>query len=1084
MRSGRAYLSALAELHRITDPDERRRVWRQGMAALAAAAEVVAAPLEGIDPEQLLAATRAAMTDGLLLDFDWMSGPAGAIAQFELAAALPAGAERRELGRRVLTRLRDGDVSTFAALATALALSSPRALSGAPVRVRLAAALAQPAAPGVGAFALALVTRPELERDWLVQPSQGSLSSRRIAARLLERAAREAVRRRREGDRGALAAFVRPTVREVWRRLLLDRESLVWRHAAIARGLVSRFDSDLAAEIERELDPSASPSDWRRGATSTAAALEIETGAAIACRRVIQALCGRDAGVARALMHGLGGAFAVEPEASDGLALELVEAGETEAIEALADLRREAGLVGDAPIAPRATAAATWWIDRALAADRGDDGTTALRSALRDELAGAEPGPLGASAIAAREALTTGDLPGAIRAARAAVDELAAMVEWLERASDDDAIDRRHALRVLRELDQHVLADGVIGDVLSLSADAGAKRALAALLERLERRVLATEAAPETVSPVPHFTLRLTRLRALIRLLDADATTDDDAARRDRRLDAVRTLMSRAPRDTSPLRRAVWAGLARAWDALLRDEQADLADLLIALTASSDPDDDFAIVREATMQPEVAALLDAYAEAGRALTGAVDPDDRDALAAALIQFRRLAEALPVAASPRTEALRAALGRAADAVAAIASAGSQASVSTNALDELETALAVLAQLGLGARRRLGLPLGSTALTSDAAVRTVALALERQRKGSGSADDEIAAAIDAVRAEQVPVVASAVERALLRVAHLPREGNDGDEEPLPTAPALPPWLPLGRTLGGFYIVRPIGKGAGGSVFVATRGEDRHRANPPLVALKVPDYGGGAARSLSEQEFEDLFREEAGALLSLPTHSNIARFVTFDAGARPKPVLVMELVRGPSLERVLEVGELDLGGAFSLIDGIAGGLTAMHQAGVAHLDLKPANVILREGSSTPVLVDFGLAGRHLRPGCGSPHYGAPEVWVASTRETYAPFPADVYAFACLAYEILTGQVLVTGESLSAVLGLHLSGRAGRDELARMAKSPRTASIAELLLAATAHDASHRPTVARVRAGFASLAPDLRRQRWPLEP
>jgi serine/threonine protein kinase len=365
-----------------------------------------------------------------------------------------------------------------------------------------------------------------------------------------------------------------------------------------------------------------------------------------------------------------------------------------------------------------------------------------------------------------------------------------------------------------------------------------------------------------------------------------------------------------------------------------------------------------------------------------------------------------------------------------------------------------------------------------------VRTVALALERQRKGSGSADDEIAIAIDAVRAEQLPVVASAVERALLRVGHLPREGGGDDEAPLPTAPALPPWLPLGRTLGGFFIMRPIGKGAGGSVFVATRGEDRHRTSPPLVALKVPDYGGGAARSLSEQEFEDLFREEAGALLSLPTHTNIARFVTFDAGARPKPILVMELVRGPSLERVLEVGELTLGDAFALVDGIAGGLSAMHAAGVAHLDLKPANVILREGSSNPVLVDFGLAGRHLRPGCGSPHYGAPEVWVASSRETFAPFPADVYAFACLAYEILTGQVLVTGDSLSAVLGLHLSGDAGRDALARLARSPRTASLAELVLAATAHDAAHRPSIARVRAGFAALAAELRTRPWPLEP
>src|SRR5262249_49496893 len=193
-------------------------------------------------------------------------------------------------------------------------------------------------------------------------------------------------------------------------------------------------------------------------------------------------------------------------------------------------------------------------------------------------------------------------------------------------------------------------------------------------------------------------------------------------------------------------------------------------------------------------------------------------------------------------------------------------------------------------GRAPRRRLGLPHPAAALASDAAVREVALALERQRRGAGTADDEIAAAIDAVRAEQLPVVAGAVERVLSRVAQLPREGERSDEVPLAAGPALPAGLPLGRTVGGFYIVRPIGKGAGGSVFVATRSEDRHRAHPALVALKVPDYGGGAARSLSEQEFEDLFREEAGALLSLPTHTNIARFVTFDAGARPKPILVM--------------------------------------------------------------------------------------------------------------------------------------------------------------------------------------------------
>ena len=44
----------------------------------------------------------------------------------------------------------------------------------------------------------------------------------------------------------------------------------------------------------------------------------------------------------------------------------------------------------------------------------------------------------------------------------------------------------------------------------------------------------------------------------------------------------------------------------------------------------------------------------------------------------------------------------------------------------------------------------------------------------------------------------------------------------------------------------------------------------------------------RAMSEQEFERLFREEAGALLALPEHPNLAHFITFDASAQPKPLL----------------------------------------------------------------------------------------------------------------------------------------------------------------------------------------------------
>src|SRR4051794_19915490 len=118
MGSGRTYLAAFVGLHKIDDPDERRRVARQGLAMLAQIAEREPAPLEGLPADQILLAVRTALGDGMLADLDWLSPAAGAIALFELAQALPPGPDRRELGRRVLTRLRAADRDTFVRLMT------------------------------------------------------------------------------------------------------------------------------------------------------------------------------------------------------------------------------------------------------------------------------------------------------------------------------------------------------------------------------------------------------------------------------------------------------------------------------------------------------------------------------------------------------------------------------------------------------------------------------------------------------------------------------------------------------------------------------------------------------------------------------------------------------------------------------------------------------------------------------------------------------------------------------------------------------------------------------------------------------
>src|SRR5688500_3155280 len=103
MHGPRDYLVGLAKLHEIDSADERRALWRQGLASLAmAASNQRPVPLEGLRPDALHASIRVAFASGLVDDVGWMSPGLAAAALFEIAAALPSGEEKRELGRRVL----------------------------------------------------------------------------------------------------------------------------------------------------------------------------------------------------------------------------------------------------------------------------------------------------------------------------------------------------------------------------------------------------------------------------------------------------------------------------------------------------------------------------------------------------------------------------------------------------------------------------------------------------------------------------------------------------------------------------------------------------------------------------------------------------------------------------------------------------------------------------------------------------------------------------------------------------------------------------------------------------------------------
>ena len=157
--------------------------------------------LEGLHPEALARGEEAAMGSGLVDDLEWLTPPAAGAALYTLAAALPPGAAQREIGRRVLARLNTGNAETFCAMATRMARAAGKGLSTPAVRARVGILTELPLALGIrdGPLALGVVASRELQREWVIGPSTGSLHARRLAARLLS--ARRA-RRRRSPSRG------------------------------------------------------------------------------------------------------------------------------------------------------------------------------------------------------------------------------------------------------------------------------------------------------------------------------------------------------------------------------------------------------------------------------------------------------------------------------------------------------------------------------------------------------------------------------------------------------------------------------------------------------------------------------------------------------------------------------------------------------------------------------------------------------------------------------------------------------------------------------------------------------------------
>jgi eukaryotic-like serine/threonine-protein kinase len=212
----------------------------------------------------------------------------------------------------------------------------------------------------------------------------------------------------------------------------------------------------------------------------------------------------------------------------------------------------------------------------------------------------------------------------------------------------------------------------------------------------------------------------------------------------------------------------------------------------------------------------------------------------------------------------------------------------------------------------------------------------------------------------------------------------------------------WFTAGERVAGRYrLLRELGKGGMGVVWKA---EDERMGRP--VAVKTFRHAGDRQADEARRRFEREVRISAAL-----RHPRI--MVVHDAGeARGFPFLVMELIDGRSLSEVLaEEGPPPVPDAVLLLRRLAQAIEHAHGQGVLHRDIKPANVMVDQ-QGFPKLCDFGIAcHREHRPEewetaknlvVGTPEYLAPEAWQGRGRD----FPADFYAFGCVAFELLTGR------------------------------------------------------------------------------
>ncbi len=291
--------------------------------------------------------------------------------------------------------------------------------------------------------------------------------------------------------------------------------------------------------------------------------------------------------------------------------------------------------------------------------------------------------------------------------------------------------------------------------------------------------------------------------------------------------------------------------------------------------------------------------------------------------------------------------------------------------------------------------------------------------------------------------------------------------GDSSTGAEASAAAWMLTPGEHIGDLVVGGLIGRGGMSCVYEAEDVRLRRR-----VAVKVStDPLEGSAEVVSEAQALAAVRHPGLPIVhALGSHHGIT-------------YMVMERIYGVSLEEDLDRlrragGQFPLDDALDVLIALADVLGHVHRAGMAHRDVKPANVMLCPHGRV-VLLDFGIAvpeviARDLRV-CGTPRYMAPEL-IAGHVEAGEAHMLDIYAFGAVACELLTGRPPFDAPTVIETLDRHLDG-----DLPDLAgdRPDLPAELVAIVLGCLARDLDDRPpSIEAVSWELRALAGRLRNQ------